>query len=63
MSHVSVCSQLKIRSVFQTSGVFHLVEVMLDVTSKILTANLKADQPDRANEFAVVFRTALAPAT
>jgi hypothetical protein len=47
----------------QATGVYHLVEVVLDITSKILSANLKADQPDRANEFAVVFRTALASAT
>jgi len=45
-----------------SSNEYHLLEIIIDVTTKMLTANFKSDTPDNAPEMAVVFRGALSGA-
>lgn len=42
------------------NGNFHLLEVVVDVTTRFLTASFKSDDQDKAGDFAVHFRSALA---
>lgn len=42
------------------SGHFHLLEIIVDVTTRFLTAKFKCDNPDTVGDFAVLFRGALA---
>ena len=42
------------------SGHFHLLEIVVDVTTRFLTAKFKCDNPDTVGDFAVLFRGALA---
>lgn len=41
------------------TGAFHLIEAVVDVTTKCLTANFKSETTETTGEFAVVFRGAL----
>eukprot|EP00040_Diaphanoeca_grandis_P001303 m.18080 g.18080 ORF g.18080 m.18080 type:complete len:808 (+) comp11828_c0_seq1:105-2528(+) len=42
------------------NGNYHLLEVVVDVTTRFLTASFKSDDADSAGDFAVHFRSALA---
>lgn len=42
------------------AGHYHLLEIVVDVTTRFLTANFKCDNPNNVGDFAVLFRAALA---